>query len=361
MNEAISSEIIIPAELEKAANETGLVADGVQSLKSAFAPHFVRFHDIMEQAKEVKEGQPKEARFLRLKLKDIRVAAEKTRVDLKADSLRRGKAIDGINALLEYQLVPIEKALEEIEKAEERAEAKRKSDLQAARTAELAPYAIPAMAGMDLTMSETLWLPMLDGFKAAHEAKIAAAAKAEADRIAAEVAAAEEKAKREAAAALELLRIQEENLRLSVIAAEERAAREASEKIAAQERAKAESDRREADRLAAVDRAQREAAAELAERIEREKREAAEAALAKIEQERKAKEKAEAERIAADKAKAKKAAAAPDRDKLLVLAATVRSLPVQHLSSDDGLVLSAKIVEQANKFAAWIESEAAKL
>ncbi|MTW08914.1 hypothetical protein GM524_13695, partial [Streptococcus pneumoniae] len=55
--------------------------------------------------------------------------------------MRRGKAIDGINNLLEYQLVPIEQAMEKIEKAEELREVARVAALKSAREAELSPFA----------------------------------------------------------------------------------------------------------------------------------------------------------------------------------------------------------------------------
>ena len=173
-------------------------------MRRAFSAHFAHFNDISKEATAVRPDEPAKARALRLALKNIRTASERTRKELKEDSLRRGKAIDGIHAVLEYALVPIEQAMDAIEKAE------------------------------------------------------------------------------------------------------------------------------------------------------REKREAAEKELSRIAKE-------QADQIAAEVAAAKKNAAAPDREKLLATAAVIRSTAVPALASAGGMALTLRIREQLEKFAAWIESEAAKV
>jgi hypothetical protein len=349
MNESQTAVALVPAELTKALQSLVIAEDGRRSLAVAFAPHFQRFADLRESAKGVAIDAPKAARTLRLELKAIRVAAEKTRKEQKEDSLRRGKAIDGIYNVLEYELAPVENAMEEIEKAEERREAARIAALKADRSAQLAPYADATFYDLG-NMPAPQWEQLLAGAKAAHEAKIAAAAKAEADRIAAELAAKEAQAKREADEAAERERMRAENERLAKVAAEERAAREEAERKATQERAA----------LEAKAKAEREAAAKAREEAEKlataEKahRESIEAAI-------RAKEEAEAKRIADEKAAAKKAAAAPDKQKLHVLATGVRSIMVPALSSEAGAALRVKIAEQVEKMAKWIESEAARL
>ena len=97
----MTTEIVtqIPAELERAVAETGLAPDGAASLAAGFAPHFIAFRTLAERAESIAPDAPKAARALRLELKAVRVEAEHTRKQLKEDSLRRGKAIDGINAL----------------------------------------------------------------------------------------------------------------------------------------------------------------------------------------------------------------------------------------------------------------------
>ena len=55
------------------------------------------------------------ARVGRLKLREKRIQIEKTRVAMKADSVREGKAIDGIANVLKGVIVPIEEFLGEQE------------------------------------------------------------------------------------------------------------------------------------------------------------------------------------------------------------------------------------------------------
>jgi colicin import membrane protein len=358
VNQPASAIVVaVPAELITAAENTGLAADGVQALKDAFLPHFLRFHEIADSAKGVPVDAPKKAREMRLELRAIRTAAEKTRKALKEDSLRRGKAIDGINALLEYQLVPIEEAMEAIEKAEETREAARLAGIKAERTAALSPYADPTFYDL-AAMPETQWAMLLSGAKAEHDKRIAAEAKAEADRIAALKAEAEAKAKREAEEAAERERMKAENARLAALAVEERKAREAAE-------AKALAERVEAERNAKAEKAEAERAIST-EREKAQKALDASTALLKKLKEEQAAEEAEAERVAEAKAAeakaaAKRAAAAPDKAKLTALAATIRTIGVPTLTSEPGKVLASKIRDQVAKFAAWLDAEAGRL
>ena len=359
--EPATTAFVVPAELEKAANETGLVADGVASLKSAFAPHFIKFHELAKEAATVGPNSPKVARAVRLELRAVRIAAEKTRETLKEDSLRRGKAIDGINAVLKYELVPIEEAMQKIEDAELIAEQNRIAALQLTRADELRAFMDPTH--MDLGgMPDQQWSLLLTGAKAAHAAKVASDAKAEADRIEAARVAEEARKKKEADDLAERQRMQAENERLAKVAAEEKAKREAQEK----EQAAANAER---ERLAKIERervAAEQTKAEAAAKVEREKREAAEKELARIAQEKRdrdaAEAKAKAEKEAAELAAAKAAKAAPDKQKLQSFATTVRALQVPVLFAAEGApALTLKIQEQVQKFAAWLEAEAGKL
>src|SRR5687768_4533866 len=56
-----------------------------------------------------------EARKARLALKEIRVNVEKRRKELKEESLRKGKAIDGMANVVKFLIVPIEEHLEKQE------------------------------------------------------------------------------------------------------------------------------------------------------------------------------------------------------------------------------------------------------
>lgn len=372
-------QITVPAELEKAVSETGLAADGVQSLRNAFAPHFVKFHELATSAANVPPTSPKVAGALRLEFKRLRIAAEKTRKELNEDGLRRTRAINGINSLLEYQLVPLEQAMEKIEKAAEIAEAARLKALKEVRAKELAPYIIdPSIYPLD-TMTEEQWKQLFDGSKAMHEARLAAAAKAEAERIAAEKAAEEARIAKEKEEAAERERMKAENERLAKIAAEERAAREAAELKAKQEREAAEALARKEREKVAAEKAAIEAKAkaerEAAEKIAREEREkaAAEKAeaerLAKIERERvaaleaqlAAAKKAEAAKVAAAKKAARIAAAAPDREKFNAYADALNSLTIPSPTTPGGAILAEEIDTRICNLASWIQQETEKL
>jgi hypothetical protein len=336
-------------------------------------------------------AEMKLARTIRLELKGVRVAAEKTRKALKEDALRMGKAIDGVNNLLLAAIVPLEKHLEEQEQFGERLlEAERQATL-ARRSAELAPYLsegqlVPALD----VMSAEQFANYLEDAKTLHAAKIEAAKRAEAERIA-----------KEQAEAAERERLRLENERLVKEAAEREAAakaeREAAEKALAAERAAAAEKQRLADAKAKAEReaaekelarikAESDAAArkaeEIAARERHEARKAAEQAAAyaaeqkrlaesKLLTERLEREKLERE-IAEDKAAeqaalaaaakaAKKAARAPDKAKALAFAATVRTLKAPDASTAEGKAVMAEITAKIEGFAKWIETQASSL
>lgn len=327
-----------PAELIKAVSEAGLTTDGAASLQEGFAPHFVDFHELSTQAATIADNEPKAARAMRLNLRKVRSSAEKTRKELKADSLRRGKAIDGLKHLLDYQLVPVENRMEEIEKAEERREAQRIADLKESRTAELSPFADPEYYALGV-MPEEQWVELLAGARAAHEAKEAAAIAAEEKRIADERAAEEARVKREKEEAAERERIKLENEALAKVAAEEKAKREAAEAKAEKERKKAQAKvEAENAKRDAAEAAQRKAEAaklkKLEDEAEYERKKAAEAHRLWYEAQAK-----KAEEMAAEAAKKKAAEAAPDIEKLSVLLHQVadmgRELPA--MATDPGL------------------------
>ena len=330
------------------------------------------------------KAEMKLARTIRLELKNVRVNADKARKALKADALLMGRAIDGVYNLLEAAIVPMERHLDEQEKYAERlAEAERQATL-ARRTAELAPYIaegqiIPALDAM----SAEQWADYLLDAKLLHNAKIEQAQRAEAERIAAEQAAAAERERQR----IELERLRKEAVEREAAAKAEREAAEKAQREAAA-KAKAERGALEAKAKAereAAEKAQREAAAKAkAERDALEakakaEREAAERELARIKaeadaaakKEREARAKLEAElaakqaaeaKVAADAAAAqKKAARAPDKQKALTFAATVRTLKTPDATTTEGKAVMAEIAQKVENFAKWIETQASNL
>ena len=361
----------IPQELTKPELYTGLAPDGIDSIQHGFAPHFIEFVQLKADALAITPDQPKAARAKRLQLRAIRVAADKTRKSLKEDSLRRGKAIDGVYNWLEYQLAPIEEGLEEIEKAEERREAARKDALKAVRCEELAPFCDPQHYDLG-NMADEAYQQLLAGQKAAKVERERQAAETEAARVAAAKAAEEAAAKAEAERKAEEVRLRAENERLAAErAAAAKAQAEAEAKAAAERKAaeaKLAAERAAAAEAARVAQAAADAklAAERAAAAAEAKRLADEAAKAKAEADRLAA--VEAARVAAEKSKAdaeakavRDAAAAPERQKVVAFAAMLRGLAVPELQTEAGKVLAARIANNLVRLAAVCEEEAAKL
>lgn len=426
--ETITPEVVAapaPAteQLLAVAAQSGLPAETAQTLQAAFLPAFAEARTIIEKSRGIVVTDVsqvldiKVARTYRLALRSVRTGADKLRKELKEDGLRRGKAIDGFYNILVHMLDGEETRLHEQEQFAERAEAARRATLEVERTKELATYGV-TLVGLGAMADET-YAQLLFNAKVGHEAKLEAARKAEAERIAAEnarlveeariraenerlkreadereaaakiereaaaqkqreadaaIAAERAKAQAEAAAAAEAARVEKE--RVEALAAEEKRKAAAAAKLAAA-KAKAERDAIEAKAKAereaaeAAARAERERLQALAE-IERQKAETARlAAEAKAKEEREAREKVEAELRAAKEAEAKRlaeeaeaqrqAALAPDKEKLLGLAIQLRATEIPALSTPDGRAVTALLVTKLDKLAAWLEQEASVL
>jgi hypothetical protein len=318
----VSNEI--PEFAIEVANKNNLMPDGMTTIWAGFAPHFKEFKALATSAKTIDEKSPKAARAMRLELKAVRIASEKTRKSLKEDSLRRGKAIDAMHNVLEYELAPVEQAMEDIEKAEERAEAARKEALRVVRAKEIEPFADPLFYDL-ANMPDGQWVGLLTSLKAAHEAKIAAEKEAELQRL--------RKAKEEAE---ERERLRQENERLAAEAAKARAAQEAERKKAEQAAAKARAEQ-ERIRQEAIAEAQRIEAqhAKERQRLEAEAQRLKAEAQKKAEAEAKAR-RAEQERIEKERAEEERAAAAPDREKLIQFATALLGLDWPVMASSPG-------------------------
>lgn len=340
--------------------ETGLSEEAAQSLKASFAGYFEKADEWRTKALAIhitdvsQTREMKLARETRLALREIRVDAEKTRKQLKEDSLRRGKAIDGIYNMLEFAIKPLEDHLHEQEKFVERAEAERKAKLAESRAHQLAAYDVDCSLYQLGDISEDSFKTLLETNRLAHEARIETARKAEAERIAREKAEADERE-----------RIRVENTRLKQ-EAEKREAEIAAERRKQEAALQAEREKAEAARKAAEAkaRAEREAVEKKA-RAEREKaaREAAEAKARAdaAEAALRAKQREEA-RVKEAEAKARASAArAPDKSKVLAFAKSVRALPTITAATDEGKATAAEIAEKVESFAKWIESKAATL
>lgn len=335
--------------LSTVAEREGLPAERAKPLLVAFQPFFAAAQAAVEASALIVVTDPtqvseiKQARDARLGLRKIRVEVENTRKAMKEDSLRAGKAIDGMANVLKYLIEPAESRLEEMEKIAERMEAERKAALKAEREKMLAPF-VSDLSGYNLAdMKPDDFVSLLAGVKHAAEARAEAARKAEAERIAAEAARiADEK------------RIRDENERLRAEAVErEKAARLEREKMeaaAAAERAKARAVQEQAE------------AAARAEKAEAEKKIAAErAAREKLEREAAERKRAEEKAAAEEAERQRRAASAPDREKLAAIANAVRALHVPAMSNPCANVVAGEVRSKIEAFARWIESKAETL
>jgi colicin import membrane protein len=272
----------------------------------------------------------------RLNLRAVRVAAEKTRKAMKEESLRTGKAIDGLYSLLAYAIVPIEEDLAEKEAFAARQKERQMQDLRDARSAEFAGLPYPGEGAIDLaSLDDETFRRFLQDAKDLDDMRKNRERKAEEDRVAAEKAeneriAAEEKKREEDRARA----LAESKARESAMA--EKLAESRKAQRAAEVKAEGEAKARELER-----KKEAEARAKIEKEAAKLRQEAATVAMA-------SKEKAEAERRAAN---------APDRDRLMAFAAVVRSLECPAVKSDQAQVVACQISDKIEAMAGWIEKQ----
>lgn len=345
------------------------------SLRASFDKFFDELEVLAARAmtinvtSEDQKREMKAARDTRLALKDIRVRAEHARKKVKEGIVRQGKAIDGFANIIKALVEPLEEKLLEDEKFAERAEQARKDALGAARAEALLALGADPTQYVNLgEMTEETWASTLETAKLANEQRIAKQKeeeqiRLEAERIAAERAENERKeaAKREAERVAREEEQKAENERL-------RQENAAKERQAAADREKHEAEKRELEAQAARD---REAAAAREKQIAEEKQKAeADAAAArkvladaereaseKLEREKKAK--AEEERRKAEEAE--RAELAPDKEKLMQLAAELRQYAFPSFTTKKGKDAGKRAKDNFAKLAEWLEKTAGEL
>jgi len=339
-------------ELTVVIRDSGVEQSTALMLQNSFLPFFDKAREWKEKAETLivtdisQTREMKMAREARLALKEIRVNADKKRKELKEDSLRYGKAVQGVYNVIDYLIVPIEKHLEDQEKFAERQEEKRKAALKIERDSELLPYIEFVPYQVDLgELSDEGWQKLLFGAKLQKQAKIDAEKKAEDDRIAKEKADAEERE-----------RIRQENERLKAEAIERD--RLANEAMAEQKRL-ADIEKKRQEDIIAAEKAKADAERKIAEEKLQKEREAS----AKLAAELKAKQDAELaepkrkaaeekERIAAEK----KAAKAPEKERLMKWINDLNdSVLIPVMKTPESGELANDIYTKFRSFIAWAQ------
>lgn len=152
-----------------------------KQLKDAFLPFFEKAEEWKKKAESIvvtsvdQKEEIKQARKARLALKDIRVEADKVRKSLKEDSIRKGKAIQGVYNVIDYLVRPIEEHLQNQEDFAKNEERKRRAKLKDERESELQDYREFVPFGIDVSdMEEADFQKVLNGAKMQLNAKIEA-------------------------------------------------------------------------------------------------------------------------------------------------------------------------------------------
>ena len=313
----------------------GLEQDTTKTLREKFLPFWEqaeKWREIAENLVVTDESQTREmkmAREARLALRAIRVDADKTRKALKEDSIRYGRAVQGVYNVIEYLIKPIEEHLLEQEQFVEIKRQKEREAMHMEREQAIGPYMEWLPDNFQLSLTNTPWADvteekfnsLLSNARAAKETHEAEQARLEAERIAREKAEAEERE-----------RIRKENERL-------RAERAELEKQQAEERARMEAERKAAEEQAQKERAERE----------------------RLEAEARKKEEEEKARKAAENEARRRAAAAPDKEKLMAFAAELSAIEVPAVEDKQARRIREELENRMSAIAKWLREEAERL
>lgn len=329
--------------IELIAKQNGITSENkLNELMRGFADNFSKAKELATDAKNIlvtDENQldlMAQAREKRLELKNIRVEVEKTRKTLKEESIREGKAIDGVANIIKALIIPVEEYLEKQERFAEIIRQEKLAKLKAEREMKLSRFVEDiSLYNLD-NMEDEVFDRLLINVEAAYNAKIEAEKKAEQDRIAKEKADKEEQ---------ERIRLENEQLK-----------KEAEER----ERKFAEEQKKRDEQLAKEREAQRKAL-----EVEQKKREEIENRLRKEKEEKEKKEREErlleeAKKKAEEETK-RKALLAPDKDKLIKLASDINSINYPALSSDEAMGIVREVKQNLYKIADEIIKKANNL
>lgn len=183
----------VPNQLSIVVNEAGLAEQKSEQLLKSFVGYFSEAKEIAAKAKEIvvtdeaQKPMMERARKLRLQLRDIRTkGVEATRVQLKEQALREGKAIDGLANVIKALIVPVEEHLEKQEKFAELREAERIQKRYEERVDRLMKYGADPSLYQLRDMADASFEKLIEGMEQAKKAQQEADRKAEEERVALE-------------------------------------------------------------------------------------------------------------------------------------------------------------------------------
>lgn len=321
-------------EFEPVVKSSGL--DKAENYAAIFAPFMITLKELSNKSATINRDNPspvdaKLAREVRLAMVKNRTAAEKEKDKNKANLLAEGNLIQSLHNIIANASKISEADMDAVEKYAENKEKERKAALASERALLFTEYGTD-LTGYDLgSMADNVFADLLESQKLLHEKKIADAAAAEAERLAAQ----KSELERQAALKAENERLKAEAEKLAAEKKEaDRLAKIEADKQAAllkAEQDKAAAEKAEADKKAA------QAAAEL-----KAAQDAAAKAAKELQDKKDAEAKAKADRIAAEK----KAAKAPVKEKLSV---AINSLNLTLPESE----ITADIMAKFDGFKAW--------
>jgi len=192
-NEEAAEVVVVSSnEISKQIEEAGLVpaSDSAVKITNSFTQFFQDINQYKERVQalvvtdETQVDKMKEAREARLKLVKIRTGADGVRKDLKAESNRYNKAVQGVYNILEYVVKPME---EHLLKQEQYIVLKRQQEQEALRISrqkECEPYREFIPLGVDLgKMVDTEYQKLFNGAKLQFDQREELKRKEEAERV----------------------------------------------------------------------------------------------------------------------------------------------------------------------------------
>jgi hypothetical protein len=162
-------------ELVKFIDDSNLMPSKIETLMSSFTGYFNEAKKLVSDYKSIlvtdieQKDEMKKAREARLELRGIRINCENTRKELKEQSLREGKAIDGISNIIKALIVPVEEYLEKQEKFSENIEKERIEKQFVERVEKLSKYVSDVSLYNIKDMADEVFENLLYGCKTSWE------------------------------------------------------------------------------------------------------------------------------------------------------------------------------------------------